>query len=271
MLALDDVIELPDGVVRDGDGLFDGVRARHYPGNPAARVILEGAGASIAEAAAALSSRFSISPERARHDALAFVWDLNRALLVNVERRGRRLLRLRQWVGLAARLAPAGALPPTISRRRALDTSSRCRAALTCALGLGGRGLALACGVAAGTAHLSAIAGAVAPAVAVVAGLATGIALLLHEAAHAVAVSPAAAAVVTSGPRTFVLHRGGGGARAAVVAFVGPALPAGVGLVLATVAVVTANDLLAVGACPFAAHALSLTAFSSDGRAVCDL
>ena len=107
-----------------------------------------------------LAEAFSVSAEEARADVLRFVWQLNRLALVNIERGTSRLRRLADWVHLAARLAPAGALPASVSRRRALDTRTVSRALVTSVAGVLPR-VCLVAGVAAVLAvHFSLILGA---------------------------------------------------------------------------------------------------------------
>lgn len=271
MLDLGDVITVPDGVVPEGDGLADLARGMWYPGNPAAGVVLASSGRTIAEAAGVLVARFGVSVERARDDALAFAWELNRALLLNVERRAGRFARWRAWLTLAVRLAPAGRVPPMVARRRSLDTSTRARAALSCARGLVGRGVALAVAVAVAGLQLSVVAGGTSYVLALVAGLSAGVALVVHEVGHAAALGAMPAAIVTAGPRTFVLHGALEGVRRSVVAVAGPSLPALAGVGLATAALWTRTDELSVASCPLAAHVLGVTLLTSDGRAACGL
>lgn len=271
MLELRDVIAVADGVVPDGDGLSDLARGMRYPGNPAAGVVLASSGQTIAEAAAALTTRFGISVERARDDALAFSWEMNRALLLNVERRAGPVGRARSWLTLALRLAPTGRVPPMVARRRSLDTSTRARAALSCVRALAGRGAVLAVAVALAGLQLAVVAGSPGFVLPLLAGLSTGVALVVHEAGHAAALGVTPAAIVTAGPRTFVLHGALEGARRAVVAVVGPSLPALAGVVLATAALWTGAAELSIASCPLAAHALGLTLLGPDGRAACGL
>jgi hypothetical protein len=55
------------------------------------------------------------------------------------------------------------------------------------------------------------------------------------------------------------------------VALGGPLAAALVGIGCVTVGAVAAAPLLAVGGCPFAAHALALTVAGGDGRSACGL
>jgi hypothetical protein len=104
---------------------------------------------------------------------------------------------------------------------------------------------------------------------ATVLGLVAGVGLGLHESAHAVALRGVDAGLVTVGPSTFVLHRPLGTSRRVAVALAGPALPASLGVGLATIATVSGSVEAALVACPLGIHALTATVAGRDGRIVC--
>lgn len=271
MLEPTDAIVLPAGVRLERDEVADDVRAQRFPANAAARLVLALPGVPLADVARRLDQRWGIGSERARADTLAFAWALNRALLVNVERSSGRLRRARAWVALALRLAPSGALPPVVARRRPLDTRTPLAAAWSAlgavrarALGLGAVAMTLA-------AQLGLVAGSPDATVPLLVGLATAAGVAVHEAGHAVGLVGEPAALVTTGRRVFVLHRPLPGARRLVVALAGPAAPSLAGVAAAGLAQLLASPALSIAACPLAAHALCATVAGRDGRIACGL
>lgn len=271
MLEPTDAIMLPPGVRLDGEDVADDVRAERYPANAAARLVLSLPGVPLADVARRLDERWRIGPERARADTLAFAWALNRALLVNVERSGGRLAGACAWAVLALRLAPTGALPPVVARRRALDTRTPLAAARSALRAVRARALGLGAVAAALGGQLGLVAGRLDVTVPLLVGLATAAGVASHEAGHAVGLAGERAALVTSGRRVFVLHRPLRGARRLAVALAGPAAPSLAGLAAAGLAQSLASPALAVAACPLAAHALCATVAGRDGRIVCGL
>ena len=121
--------------------------------------------------------------------------------------------------------------------------------------------------------HLGAVAGS-ARAVALPGlglGITVGLGLMLHEALHAVMLRGVPAALITNGPRTYILHPMLPARHSILVGLVGPAGPAVLGLGGTVVAVASTSPRLAVLLCPLGAHALSLTVAGRDGRAACGL
>jgi hypothetical protein len=271
MLEIADRIVLADGVVLDGDRLVDRVCSAAWPLNAAGVLVVVNDGRSLGEIAERVAMAYSLPVERARTDVLAFVWQLNRLGLANVERPrgwGRHAV---GWLRLAARLLPAGALPPVTVRRRPLDTSSVLRALGSVARGLAGRCVALALAAAILGAHLGIVAGRPSLLVPGVVGAVVAAALAAHEAGHAAALRGVPSALVVRGARVSVVHAPAGPARRALVALCGPAAVAAAGGALLVLAVTLSSPVLAAAGLPAAAHVLALTVLASDGRTACGL
>jgi hypothetical protein len=271
MLYLDDRLELAPSIHFDGRALRDDVRGERYPVNAAAAHVLHRVGEPLAVAAHDLGATWGLEPEQARADVLSFAWFLSDALLVNVRHGRPRGMRILATLVLALRLLPAGRLPHRIPRRIGLDTSTVPGAVVSCARAMLGRSAALAIVAWCAIVQLWLLAGRDAVVEPLALGVASGLALLVHEAAHAVALVGVPAALTLTGRRTAVLHGRVGDARQAVVALAGPALPALLAATVATGALVLGEPLAALVACPFAGHALGTTVASSDGRAACGL
>ena len=89
----------------------DVVRGRSWPLNSSGVFILERVGHRLDVVVREFAEAFDLPLDVARFDALQFIWTLNALALVNVKQSGSRLRRAVEWLGLALRLAPAGALP----------------------------------------------------------------------------------------------------------------------------------------------------------------
>jgi hypothetical protein len=271
MLEAADRIVLADGVVlRDGN-LVDGVTRMSWPVNATGAFVLERQGRALGDVAENVAAAYALPVERAHADVLAFAWQLNRLALANVERTAGRLRHTAAWLRLAARLAPAGALPPLTARRRPLDTSTVARAVMGVGRVLAGRCAAFALTSAFLVAHVGLVAGRPSLLAPGAVGLAVGVGLAAHEAGHAAALRGVPSALVVRGSRISVVHAPAGAARRAVVAIAGPGVVAagGVGLLAASVAL-DSPALAAVGGPP-TLHALALTVLASDGRTACGL
>ena len=202
---------------------------------------------------------------------LRFVWQLNRLALVNVERTASRLGQLVDWLRLAARLAPAGALPAPVTRRRALDTRTAARAVVELPSAVLPRVVLVAAVATILAVHVALIVGA-ALLVPLLVGLGTGLGLGLHEAAHAAA--PAWRPERTrraraDGRASFTQRSRRRGA--SVVAVGGPLAVAALGSALVARGSLTTSPAATIAGCPFAAHALALTVVGGDGRIACGL
>ena len=271
MIGAGDTIRLAPGVsVRDAR-LEDRVRAESWPVNASAAFVLARAGRPLGETVSEFAESFELPLGRAREDVLRFVWEVNRLALVNVERSGSRLRQLREWLSLAARLAPAGAVPVLLTRRRALDTRTVGRALASCFVAISPRIAAIAAVATALTAQVAVAAGPSGLGAAVLVGLCTGLGLGLHEAVHAALLRGVPSALVTRGRRTSVLHAAVPAGRRAIVAVGGPLAVAALGVVAVMAGSLAAAPVLVVAGCPLAAHALALTAVGGDGRVACGL
>jgi hypothetical protein len=237
VIAPEDSISLAPGVTLDGDFVVDPARRLRVAASPAAAVFLAHAdGRSIAAVGELLTGRGADDGQR---DALEFAAELSRRLLINVRiRRG-------AFVRRCAAAARHGVLlhaPP----RRVRSTS----------VGL----LFVGGAIALLTAPFALLLGAWP----LVAGAAAGV--VLHEAAHAVALGGIPRALVLNGVRPSLLHPRLAFTRAVLVAAAGPVVPALAGLLA-----VVFWDASAPACAPLAAHALGLTVLAPDGRNACGL
>ena len=107
MIGERDILRFAPGVTLEGDRLSDVVRGVSWPLNASGVFVLARADQPIGETVHAFARACSLAPDDARDDVLQFVWSLNRLALVNVESDRSPARRLRDWAGLAARLAPA--------------------------------------------------------------------------------------------------------------------------------------------------------------------
>ena len=271
MIGSRDTIRLAPAVTMRGGRLEDPVRRESWPLNASAAFVLERSGQPLGETVAAFAEEFSLSYGQAREDVLRFVWQLNGLALVNVDPSGSRLRQLRDWLALAARLAPAGAVPAALTRRRALDTRSAYRGLASCLVAISPRVGAVA---AVATALLSQAAVAAGPSglpVSVLVGACTGLGLGLHEAAHAALLRGVPSALVTRGRRTAVLHAAVAPDRRVLVAIGGPLAVATLGAFTVGAGWLAALPFLVAAGCPLTAHALALTVVGGDGRIACGL
>jgi hypothetical protein len=272
MLSRDDILELPDGVTVAGGVLRDECRAVSVPVNSAAAVVLTAGDRPLEEIAAVLAERFDLPHGRAIDDVLHFAWQLNGIGLVNVRRGVGPFPAIVAWLRLAARLVPAGALPPLLTRRVSLDTSNTTGAVLSTARHLAPRALLLALLCAVAVLQGAAIAGRAPLVLSACFGLGVGGALVLHEAGHVIAVGRASpAAILLNWKRISILHRPLSPGRNAVVALAGPLAATLVGLGLAAVAASFGISDLALAAAPLAGHAIGLTVATTDGRQACGI
>jgi hypothetical protein len=233
-----DRIELAPGVVLRADSLHDSVRGIDVPLNATARLAFR-SGATVAELAASLARLGARDPE---HDATAFAEQLNRLLLANVRAsRRERLLR-------RVRVLRHG--PPT--RRIAIDKPWTFVAAL----------MPSAAAVVAVLLPLVSLGGAWT----IAAAFAAGAGIVVHEAAHTVALCGIPRALVLEGLKPSILHSSVGAWRTFAAAVAGPIAPTLLGLSIAL-----AWRAAAPAAFPLAAHVVGLTVIAPDGRAACGL
>jgi len=271
MIADTDTLALAPGVVLQDGQLADVVRGDAWPLNGSGAFVLARTDRPVGQIVREIADAFSLPLETARGDVLRFAWYLNALALVNVERRGTRVRRLADWVVLAARLAPAGALPVAVARRRALDTRTVFRAVASSLTATLPRVVAVAVVSTALAMQFSVVVGALGLVVPLVLGIATGVGLGLHEAAHVASLRGVPSALVTRGRRTYVLHAAVSPTRRSVVALAGPLTVAALGVALALGGAALGAPSLTIAGCPLAAHALSLTIVGGDGRIACRL
>ena len=271
MIAATDRIVLAAGVTLRQGRLADEVRGESWPLNGSAAFVLGRCGEPIGVTVREVAESFSLPLETARADVLRFVWHLNRLALVNVESGSRRVERLHGWLRLALRLAPAGSVPASLTRRRPLDTRSALRGLGTCLAASARRTAAVAAVATVVALELFSAAGSPGVALPVALGICTGLGLGLHEAVHAAMLRGVPSALVTRGRRTFVLHAAVPPGRRSLVALAGPLAVAAIGTGCLAAAALAPVPCLAVAGCPLAAHALALTVFTGDGRVACGL
>ena len=272
MIADTDTLCLPPGVATVDGRLADVVRQASWPLNASAAFVLARAGRTFGEIAEETAAAFAVPLETARADVLRFAWTLNTLALANLERGEAPLHALASWVRLALRLAPAGALPAAVTRRHNVDTSRARNAVLSVFAAIAWRIVVVGLGstmVAAQPA--AAVQGARGLLAAGALGLGTGAGIGIHEAAHAASLRHVPAALVTRGPRTFVLHARLTPARRSCVAVAGPLAAVGLGLALIVTGLMVAAPTLVLLGAPLVAHALALTVLGGDGRVVCGL
>jgi hypothetical protein len=271
MIADTDRLSLAPGVAFHHGQLADAVRGDAWPLNASGAFVLARTGRPVGQIVREIADAFSLPLEAARGDVLRFAWYLNALALVNVEREGSRVRRLADWILLAARLAPAGALPAAVARRCALDTRSVPRAVASSLAAILSRAFVVAASSTVIAVQFSAILGAFGLGVPLALGLTTGVGLGLHEAAHVVSLRGVPSALVMRGRRTYVLHAAVSAPRRCVVALAGPLAAAGLGVALILGGEALAAPGLVIAGCPLAAHALALTVVGGDGRVACGL
>jgi hypothetical protein len=269
MIADTDRLVLSPGVALEDGRLSDTVRGASWPLNRSGAFVLSRVGRPVGQIVNELAEAFSLPLETARGDVLRFVCRLNTLALVNVERQQTVVRRIADWIQLAARLAPTGALPVALGRRHALDTQSALRAVSSSLLASSSRVASVAAVATVVAIHVSVFGGAPALVAPLALGIMTGAGLGLHEAAHVAALLGVPSALVTRGRRTCVLHAAVSPARRSIVAVAGPLAVAtlGVGLILGGTALGTPS--MTIAGCPLAAHAMALTIVGGDGRVAC--
>ncbi len=271
MIADTDTLSLAPGVALQDGQLADAVRGDAWPLNGSGAFVLCRMGRPIGQIVRELTDAFSLPLETARADVLRFVWHLNSLALVNVERQGSIVRRLADWIQLAARLAPAGALPVALARRRALDTRNVLRAISTGLAATLPRVVSIAAVSTVVAVQFSVIGGGPGLVVPLALGIATGAGLGLHEAAHVAALRGVPSALVTRGRRTYVLHAAVSPSRRSMVALAGPLAVAAFGVALVLGGTTLGAPGITVAGFPLAAHALALTIVGGDGRIACGL
>lgn len=262
MIGMRDRLELPGGVVPDGDGLRDDVRGVTLPLNASGRVLV--GECSVEAMAGEAVTRLAAPPARAVSDACVFALDLNRRHLLNVRVRGGLVVIAWRWLWAACVLVHSRTLPAWPAHRRPLDTSAPMRAAAGAAAaalpaGAGGAAVAVAGPLAVGFPSRLVLPAAIA--------LAAGVAV--HEAGHALCLRGIPAFVGRRGMRVAVFHRPVPPRRAALVALGGPSVGVVFALAVAATAWSVAAPELAAAAAALTPQALALTVVAADGRRAC--
>jgi hypothetical protein len=272
MIVDSDRVVLPEGVSVGADHLEDVVRGCRWQLNNTGSFVLGRGGKQLDVVVRELADAHCLRLEVARRDVLQFIWMLNALAVVNIVHDGSRLRRWTDWLVLAARLIPAGALPAPVTTRRALDTGTMPRAVASVVRAAGPRVLSVSSAAAIVLLPLAAAFGGLGSAVVGIGlGAGTGIGLGLHEAGHVVTLRGVPSALVLRGRRTFVLHAPVGEARRSLVAFSGPAITVAFGLVLVAAGHLLVSPLLVILGLPLIAHAVSLSALGGDGRSACGI
>lgn len=273
MIGASDRIDLAAGVSLSNGRLGDVVRGSSWPLNDSGIFVLGRVGRPLDVVVRELAEAFDLPLDVARFDVLQFVWTLNALALVNVVQSGSRLRRLADWLVLVLRLAPAGALPTPLTRRRPLDTGSARRGVASGLRASSSRAIAIAAVSTIALLPLVGLAGGSGrPAALIVAlGIGTGVGVGLHEAGHVALLRGVPSALVVRGHRTFVLHAPLGPVRRSLVAVSGPVMAVGLGLALVVLGAAVSELAVVVLGLPLAAHALSLTVLAGDGRTACGI
>ena len=271
MIAATDTLSLAPGVALEQGRLADEVRGNSWPLNSSGVFVLTRTGEPVGQIVRDLAVAYSLSDAAARADVLRFIWHLNVLTLVNVDTAGSPLRRFADWIQLAARLAPAGAIPAVTTRRSSLDTRSVGRAVGSSLRAIWARMGLIAVATMAVAAQPSALVGASGIVVPLGLGLGTGLGVGFHEAAHAALLRGVPSALVTRGRRTYVLHACVTPTRRSLVALAGPLAVTGLGVGLVVAGSIVVAPAIAIAGCPLVAHALALTVASGDGRVACGL
>lgn len=271
MIGETDTLVLPPGVTVSGGSLVDAMRGATWPLNASGAFVLARTGRPVGQVVRETADAFSLPVESARRDVLRFAWTLNALALLNVERGGSSARNLFSWIQLAVRLAPAGAIPGALARRREVDTGSVRRAVASVFTAILSRIVVVSAGSAAVATQLSATVGARGILASVALGVGTGAGMGLHEAAHAASLCGVPTALVMRGRRTYVLHPALGPLRRSLVAVAGPLAAVGTGLALVLGGVALTAPVLVLVGSPLVAHALALTVVGGDGRVACGL
>jgi hypothetical protein len=237
VIALEDRISLAPGVTLDGAVVVDAVRRLRVPASPAAALVLAHADGRTISAVGDILTRHGA--EDGRRDALEFSGELSRRLLVNV------------------RIRPAALVSRAVfAARRGVILHPPPRRVRSLPVGLA----ASACLIAAAVAPVALLLRAWA----LILGVALGV--VLHEAAHAIALNGIPRALVLNGARPSLLHPRLGPTRTIVVAAAGPVVPS-----LTAVVTLALWHASAPACAALAAHALGLTVLAPDGRSACGL
>ena len=271
MIADTDTLRLAAGVTLENGNLGDAVRGSAWPLNPTGAFVLAREGSPLGRIVQELADAFLLPPETARGDVLRFVWALNALALVNIDRQGPRLRRFADWLQLALRLAPAGAVPAVSARRHALDTRTLAGAVASAGRALRARVFVVAAVATVVAAQFAAVLGSRGISLALAVGAGTGAGLGLHEVAHVASLRGVPSALVVRGRRTYVLHAPVGRARRTLVALAGPGVAVAFGVALVIGGALGAAPVLVILGCPLVAHAVSLTVAGSDGRIACEV
>ena len=271
MIADTDTLRLASGVSLEQGKLADAVRGSAWPLNATGAFVLAREGSPLGRTVQELADAFLLPPELARGDVLRFVWALNALALVNIDRQGSRLRRFADWVLLALRLAPAGAVPAVCARRHALDTRTLASAVASAGRALRARVVVVSAVATVVATQFAAVLGSRGVGLALAAGAGTGVGLGLHEIAHVATLRGVPSALVVRGRRTYVLHAPVGRARRTLVALAGPAVAVALGVALVVGGTVGTAPVLVVLGCPLVAHAVSLTVAAGDGRIACEV
>jgi hypothetical protein len=262
MIDARDRLELPRGVSLDADGLRDNVRGIAFPVNATGRALVD---APTPEAMAAIAvTTLGAPPSAALADACVFAAALNANHLLNVDVRGGGIAIAARWLRSAWILGRHRSLPSWPTRRCALDTSSRERAALGAAVG------ALPAGVV-GATMVFAVPVVVGAPLAIAAALAVAVAfgVSVHEAGHALLLAHVPAFLGRRGVRVAVVHRPLSQRRTALVALAGPASGVALALLAAVLAWATSAAELVAAELALAPQAVALTVVTPDGRRAC--
>jgi hypothetical protein len=271
VIADTDRLCLAPGVEVSDGKIVDGVRGASWPLNRSGALVLSCVDLPLGGVAQAVKDAFAVPLETARRDVFRFALSLNALALANIERRGSRLRHAADWMRVAARLVPAGAVPGVLARRREVDTTTISRAVLSAFAATMSRVAVVSFATAVVAAQIAVVGGDPGVAGPVALGLGTGLALGLHEAAHVAMLRGVPSALVVRGRRTFVLHAPVGRGRRSLVAVAGPLAPVVIGVAIVSTGIGLGRLLVVVAGLPLVTHASALTVVGGDGRIACGL
>jgi hypothetical protein len=269
MIFEEEVPVLPPGVLLEGDFLLDTVMGAEVSLNGTARFLLSSIDGerTVREIAGAASRRYGIATEQVTSDFSQLTARLNEKFLLNLDASFRRRCTLLPGI---FRLLIVGLLAGHVSapwHRRRLEISNQSR--LACSLcivrRLGPRSWVIGSIIGLTTWMLV---GAFSSSVWLffATALASSVSLLVHEAAHAVALVPVPAFLGVYGPAIKVQHRPVTPRKGLLVSAAGPAITGGLGL-----SVLLGSDFLNSGALLLVGmmlllNLLGMTVAAPDGR-----
>ena len=269
MIFREGIPTFPAGVVLRGDHLLDTVTGERAPLNDTGRFMLSlvDGRRTVGEIAAGTSRRYGVATERATDDFLQLAARLNEKYLLNVEVGLRRLFMLLPrilWV-LIVGLRSGCVNAPWNPQRLEIDGGSRLACSLGIARRLGPRSLFVGLAATLPMWVLTPITPLSLWTVLAVT-LATSVGLLVHEAAHVLALLPVPSFLGVRGLSVAVQHRRVPPRRGLLVAVAGPVVSGGLGLLILLASSLLGSSFLAFLGIVLLINMLGVTVVAADGR-----